>query len=293
MGDEMHQRNIACSSAVPARGRRRRWRAPRRDRDALADCLAFIGSNDQFFLNIAMAMGKALTDPASGIAARRVVTAMCRNGTDSAFASAASATAGSPRPSKCRKDSISLAIAQGRQPRHGRLPPSWRPSGSAALRWRLHPRSPDLSARLAFDGRQFHPRHGRDHRRPKSGMDDPRARLRRRADRHRCAAGGGDRTCAASSTPALRIASPASASNTRNLRSTRQRKAYCSPRPTGSSAAHLERRRLVLRAHQRRAPPRRRSRAPSLGDPVGIRLLDRPLGQRRDEPAEARARAGA
>ena len=36
----------------------RRWRK----------CLTFIGANDQFFLNVAMAMGKAMTDPARGIA---------------------------------------------------------------------------------------------------------------------------------------------------------------------------------------------------------------------------------
>ncbi|MEW6854732.1 DUF1116 domain-containing protein, partial [Salmonella enterica subsp. enterica serovar Isangi] len=36
----------------------------------------------QFFLNIAMAMGKAITDPANGIRGSTIVTTMCRNGTD-------------------------------------------------------------------------------------------------------------------------------------------------------------------------------------------------------------------
>jgi Protein of unknown function (DUF1116) len=81
MGDEMHQRNVACSSLLL------RQLAPllaRTSKDAgeLAACLDFIGRNDQFFLNIAMAMGKALTDPARDIKASSVVTAMCRNGTD-------------------------------------------------------------------------------------------------------------------------------------------------------------------------------------------------------------------
>lgn len=81
MGDEMHQRNVACSSLLL------RLLAPPLARVAadtalLARCLAFIGSNDQFFLNIAMAMGKAMTDPANGIAGSSIVTAMCRNGTD-------------------------------------------------------------------------------------------------------------------------------------------------------------------------------------------------------------------
>jgi hypothetical protein len=81
MGDEMHQRNVACSSLLL------RQLAPLLARtasnaDALVACLDFIGRNDQFFLNIAMAMGKALTDPACDIKASSVVTAMSRNGTD-------------------------------------------------------------------------------------------------------------------------------------------------------------------------------------------------------------------
>jgi hypothetical protein len=44
--------------------------------------LEFIGGNDQFFLNIAMAMGKSILDPARGIAGSTIVTTMCRNGTD-------------------------------------------------------------------------------------------------------------------------------------------------------------------------------------------------------------------
>jgi len=81
MGDEMHQRNLACSSVFlreigPALAR------TSTDNAVLADCIGFIAQNDQFFLNIAMAMGKALTDPANGIRGSTVVTAMCRNGTD-------------------------------------------------------------------------------------------------------------------------------------------------------------------------------------------------------------------
>jgi hypothetical protein len=81
MGDEMHQRNVACSSLLlrtlaPAMAR------TSRDGQALAKALAFIGANDQFFLNVAMAMGKSMTDPARGIAGSTIVTAMCRNGTD-------------------------------------------------------------------------------------------------------------------------------------------------------------------------------------------------------------------
>ena len=81
MGDEMHQRNLACSSLLL------RLLAPPLARTAtdtteLAKNLAFIAANDQFFLNVAMAMGKSMTDPARGIAGSSIVTAMCRNGTD-------------------------------------------------------------------------------------------------------------------------------------------------------------------------------------------------------------------
>jgi hypothetical protein len=74
MGDEMHQRNIACSSLLL------RALAPRLARSVKA--LEFIGANDQFFLNIAMAMGKSILDPAIGIQGSSIVTCMARNGTD-------------------------------------------------------------------------------------------------------------------------------------------------------------------------------------------------------------------
>ena len=81
MGDEMHQRNVACTSLLL------RELAPHLARscqnsEALAEILAFIGSNDQFFLNIAMVMGKAMMDPVGSIEHSTVVTAMSRNGTE-------------------------------------------------------------------------------------------------------------------------------------------------------------------------------------------------------------------
>jgi hypothetical protein len=81
MGDEMHQRNVGCSGLLL------RQLAPALARtstssEKLAKILAFIGANDQFFLNVAMAMGKALTDPIKDIPYSTVVSAMCRNGTD-------------------------------------------------------------------------------------------------------------------------------------------------------------------------------------------------------------------
>jgi hypothetical protein len=74
MGDEMHQRNVACTSLLL------RALAPRLASSVKA--LEFIAGNDQFFLNIAMAMGKSILDPARGIERSTIVTAMARNGTD-------------------------------------------------------------------------------------------------------------------------------------------------------------------------------------------------------------------
>jgi len=80
MGDEMHQRNVACTSLLL------RALAPHLARAgngaALARALEFIAGNDQFFLNVAMAMAKSMLDPAQGIADSTVVTTLARNGTD-------------------------------------------------------------------------------------------------------------------------------------------------------------------------------------------------------------------
>jgi len=80
MGDEMHQRNVACTSLLtrilsP-------YFAEKGNGNSLVKALQFIAGNDQFFLNVAMAMGKSILDPAQDIAHSTVVTAMCRNGTD-------------------------------------------------------------------------------------------------------------------------------------------------------------------------------------------------------------------
>jgi len=79
MGDEMHQRNVACSSLLM------RQLAPALalssdDRELAARCLEFMAGNDQFFLNVAMAMAKAMTDPVRGIDGSSLVTTMSRNG---------------------------------------------------------------------------------------------------------------------------------------------------------------------------------------------------------------------
>jgi hypothetical protein len=88
MGDEMHQRNVAASSLLARALMPHLVRAggPHLARagggETPARLAAFIGGNDQFFLNVAMAAGKALADPAGGVAHSTLVHTMARNGTD-------------------------------------------------------------------------------------------------------------------------------------------------------------------------------------------------------------------
>jgi hypothetical protein len=81
MGDEMHQRNVAASSLL-ARALLPHLAAVAQRHHALARLATFIAGNDQFFLNVAMAAGKALADPAGGVAGSTLVHAMARNGTE-------------------------------------------------------------------------------------------------------------------------------------------------------------------------------------------------------------------
>lgn len=81
MGDEMHQRNIAASSLF-ARVIMKYIVQVVDDKKELEKITAFITGNDQFFLNIAMAVGKATMDPVKNIKDCTLVTAMSRNGTN-------------------------------------------------------------------------------------------------------------------------------------------------------------------------------------------------------------------
>jgi hypothetical protein len=81
MGDEMHQRNVAASSLLVRALMPHVARAGGRH-GAVARLAEFMAGNDQFFLNVAMAAGKALADPAGGVPHATLVTAMARNGTD-------------------------------------------------------------------------------------------------------------------------------------------------------------------------------------------------------------------
>lgn len=81
MGDELHNRQVAASSlfanamAVP-------MIKAGLPADRLTGTLGYLANHEVFFLSIAMAAGKAAADPACGIEASTVVTAMARNGTE-------------------------------------------------------------------------------------------------------------------------------------------------------------------------------------------------------------------
>jgi hypothetical protein len=84
MGDEVHSRNAAATLqflaavAVPLAD------APL-DRAAVRATLDFIARNSQFFLNLSMVASKATMDPAHGIEACSIVTAIARNGVTTAI----------------------------------------------------------------------------------------------------------------------------------------------------------------------------------------------------------------
>lgn len=81
MGDELHQRNVAASALLV-----RALLAPLVEvagsTTGLTRLAQFLASNDQFFLNIAMAAAKAMADAAQGEPGSSLVTAMARNGTE-------------------------------------------------------------------------------------------------------------------------------------------------------------------------------------------------------------------
>ena len=81
MGDEMHQRNVGASSLLVRMLMPHVARVADRHH-AVARLAEFLAGNDQFFLNLAMAAGKAMADPAGGVPGSTLVTTMARNGTD-------------------------------------------------------------------------------------------------------------------------------------------------------------------------------------------------------------------
>jgi len=81
MGDECHNRNKAGTSLfirTVAPGLAKAGLPP----ETVARVLAFMHSNDHFFLNLSMPAAKAALDAGHGIEGSSVVTTMCRNGVE-------------------------------------------------------------------------------------------------------------------------------------------------------------------------------------------------------------------
>jgi hypothetical protein len=81
MGDEMHQRNLAASALFVRTILPHAAHVADRHH-ALARLGEFLSNHDQFFLNLAMAAGKSMADPASGVPRSTLVTTLARNGTE-------------------------------------------------------------------------------------------------------------------------------------------------------------------------------------------------------------------
>ncbi|HLQ72124.1 MAG TPA: DUF1116 domain-containing protein [Bacillota bacterium] len=81
MGDEFHQRNIAASLIFLKEVSPYIVQLDIDEKER-EEVIQFLADTDQFFLNIAMATGKAVFDGARQIEEGTVVTAMCRNGKD-------------------------------------------------------------------------------------------------------------------------------------------------------------------------------------------------------------------
>ena len=81
MGDEMHQRNTGATSLFVREIMKYLVRVVD-NKESLNRITDFVTGNDQFFLNLAMASGKAIMDPAKNIPNSTVVTTMSRNGTN-------------------------------------------------------------------------------------------------------------------------------------------------------------------------------------------------------------------
>ncbi|MEM0097304.1 MAG: DUF1116 domain-containing protein [Conexivisphaerales archaeon] len=81
MGDELHTRNVA-STLLLIKEMAPYMTGGGFTSSQISQAISFMGSNNLFFLNLAMAAGKVTMDAASGINKSTIVTALTRNGTD-------------------------------------------------------------------------------------------------------------------------------------------------------------------------------------------------------------------
>lgn len=79
MGDELHNRNAAASGLLFKRLALSLLNS-KLDNGMIKRTLAFVAGNDHFFLNLAMAACKSMSDAAHGVPGSSMVTVMARNG---------------------------------------------------------------------------------------------------------------------------------------------------------------------------------------------------------------------
>ena len=79
MGDELHNRNAAASGLLFKRLTLSLLNS-KLDNGMIKRTLAFVAGNDHFFLNLAMAACKSMSDAAHGVLGSSMVTVMARNG---------------------------------------------------------------------------------------------------------------------------------------------------------------------------------------------------------------------
>jgi hypothetical protein len=82
MGDELHQRNLAASSLFYRQLFPALMRVPMTEETRQSIVDYFCVGNEQFFLNLGMAMAKAAMRPIEGLADCTIVTVMARNGVE-------------------------------------------------------------------------------------------------------------------------------------------------------------------------------------------------------------------
>ena len=193
MGDEMHQRNVACTSLL-LRALAPSLARTARDSALLGETLEFIGGNDQFFLNVAMAMGKAIMDPVRGVDGASIVTAMSRNGTDFGVRLSGTGERWFTAPVEMPRGLYFPGFTAGdANPDMGGL----HHRGDGRPRRVRDGRIPCGGGVRGGGGRERgaggDPRDVRDHRGAEPGMDDSRPGFRRGAGGHRRAQRGGER----------------------------------------------------------------------------------------------------
>lgn len=81
MGDELHTRNVA-STLLFIKEIAPYMTGGGFTASQISQAISFMGGNNLFFLNLAMAAGKVTMDAASGINKSTIITALTRNGTD-------------------------------------------------------------------------------------------------------------------------------------------------------------------------------------------------------------------